>query len=212
MQNVSDTTGCVFSGPEREGLRERKKNQTREAIHAAALELTREHGSAHVTAEQIAERAGVSPRTFFNYWGTKESAIIGFHPEKIRLLADYLRARPASEPISESMRAVAQAFIEHAPVDPDVRQLKREVFRREPHLAQQSMSTTHDIQWQLIDVLHARLVERGLSDDDAWAAASLAVFDAFATLRAVFAVSMHSDVSLAEAQQRVNTLRQQPIE
>ena len=60
------------------GLRERKKRQSRIAMHRAALELVHEHGLSGVTVEAIAQRAGVSTRTFFNHWTTKESAIIGF--------------------------------------------------------------------------------------------------------------------------------------
>src|SRR5699024_12216245 len=59
------------------GLREVKKRQYRIAMHRAALELVLEHGLGGVTVEAIAQRAGVSTRTFFNHWSTKESAIIG---------------------------------------------------------------------------------------------------------------------------------------
>ena len=59
------------------GLRELKKRQSRMAMHRAALELVLEHGLGGVTVEAIAQRAGVSTRTFFNHWSTKESAIIG---------------------------------------------------------------------------------------------------------------------------------------
>src|SRR5699024_11026365 len=58
------------------GLRERKKHQSRIAMHRAALELVHEHGLSGVTVEAIAQRAGVSTRTFFNHWTTKEPAII----------------------------------------------------------------------------------------------------------------------------------------
>jgi AcrR family transcriptional regulator len=71
---VTDT--AVAQG-DREGLRERKKRATREALHDAALRLTLEHGLEHLTVEEISAVAGVSPRTFFNYFPGKEQAIIG---------------------------------------------------------------------------------------------------------------------------------------
>lgn len=59
------------------GLRERKKQQTRAAIHTAALELVTDRGLAGVTVEEICAAAGVSPRTFFNYFPSKGNAALG---------------------------------------------------------------------------------------------------------------------------------------
>ncbi|MBW0115847.1 TetR/AcrR family transcriptional regulator [Pseudonocardia abyssalis] len=56
--------------------RERRKQATRRALRSAVLELGLTHGLAEVTVEEIAARAGVSPRTFFNYFATKEDAAL----------------------------------------------------------------------------------------------------------------------------------------
>ena len=56
---------AVLVTPDR---RERKKRETRRRLQVATLRLAAEHGLARVTAEQIAEAADVSPRTFFNYF------------------------------------------------------------------------------------------------------------------------------------------------
>ena len=61
-----------------ESLRDRKARLTRAAIHEAAVRLACEHGLDAATVAQIAEAAGVSPRTFFNYFATKEDAVLGF--------------------------------------------------------------------------------------------------------------------------------------
>lgn len=64
-------------GETKGGLRERKARQTRAAIHRAAWELASEFGVAKVSVESIAARADVSTRTVFNYFATKEDAVLG---------------------------------------------------------------------------------------------------------------------------------------
>ena len=58
------------------GLRERKKAATREALSTAALRLALEHGPQNVRVDDIAEAAGVSPRTYNNYFSSREAAIV----------------------------------------------------------------------------------------------------------------------------------------
>ncbi|MCS5718777.1 TetR/AcrR family transcriptional regulator [Herbiconiux sp. CPCC 205763] len=59
------------------GLRERKKRETARAIEVAAVELAAELGLAEVTVEAISHRADVTSRTFFNYFASKEDAVLG---------------------------------------------------------------------------------------------------------------------------------------
>lgn len=66
--------GTTGQGP---SLRERHKDETWAAIHEAASVAALEGGLAAATVEAIAERAGISRRTFFNYFPTKEDAILG---------------------------------------------------------------------------------------------------------------------------------------
>ncbi|GLX04222.1 TetR family transcriptional regulator [Microbispora sp. NBRC 16548] len=58
------------------GLREQKKQATREALRAAALRLALERGPDNVRVDDIAEAAGVSPRTYNNYFSSREQAIV----------------------------------------------------------------------------------------------------------------------------------------
>jgi AcrR family transcriptional regulator len=86
------------------GLRERKKAETRQAIADAALALAVERGPAAITVDDIAAAAGVSPRTVFNYFATKEEAILGVDPERRRELLARLEDRPADEPPLTALR------------------------------------------------------------------------------------------------------------
>jgi AcrR family transcriptional regulator len=74
---VHQPTTTEATAPTDCGLRERKKQQTRSAIHRSALSLVTDHGLAGVTVEQICADAGVSPRTFFNYFPSKADAALG---------------------------------------------------------------------------------------------------------------------------------------
>ncbi|HZM83651.1 MAG TPA: TetR family transcriptional regulator [Candidatus Limnocylindrales bacterium] len=94
-----------------EGLRERKKAATRAALSAAALRLTMERGLDRLRVEDIAAEAGVSPRTFNNYFSRKEEAVVGNAAAQADRIAAVLRARPRDEPLWESLRhAVIEAY------------------------------------------------------------------------------------------------------
>ena len=90
------------------GLRERKKLATRHALHLAALQLVAERGLDDVSVDDIAERADVSPRTFFNYFPSKVDAVIGLDPDTSRQQVAAFLGRPADESPVQAMRAVAR--------------------------------------------------------------------------------------------------------
>ncbi|KIA60024.1 TetR/AcrR family transcriptional regulator [Nocardia vulneris] len=88
----------------RPGLRERKKEATRTALAEAAARLVVELGPGAVTTDAIAEAAGVSPRTFRNYFSSKEEAVVHSVRQRTGGLIALLRARPADEPIWDALR------------------------------------------------------------------------------------------------------------
>src|SRR4030081_231689 len=73
------------------GLRERKKQKTRETIVKVALELFAERGYEHTTIAEIADAAEVSPRTIFAYFPSKEDILFCNLPEVQDRLARALR-------------------------------------------------------------------------------------------------------------------------
>ncbi|GAA0529691.1 TetR family transcriptional regulator [Paractinoplanes ferrugineus] len=91
------------------GLRERKKLDTRKALSDAALELMFERGLDNFVREDVAARAGVSLRTFSNYFASKYDALAYRVNHRIRRSAALLRTRPADEPM---WTAIAEALIE----------------------------------------------------------------------------------------------------
>ncbi len=85
------------------GLRERKKADTRRALSDAALQLAFERGLDTVTREAIADLAGVSLRTFNNYFTGKYEALAYRQTERLRRSIALLRDRPADEPLWTSI-------------------------------------------------------------------------------------------------------------
>jgi AcrR family transcriptional regulator len=104
MTTPAGTT--VPAGEPHASLRERKKQATRRSLRRAALDLVAERGFAHVTVEDIAEAADVSPRTFFNYFPSKEAALSGADPERIPLLRERLITTTPGEPALEALRMI----------------------------------------------------------------------------------------------------------
>ncbi|PZR00107.1 MAG: hypothetical protein DI533_05750 [Cereibacter sphaeroides] len=111
-------------------LRDRRRTETAFHIQFVTLDLIRKHGLANVSSEMIAAEAGISKRTFFNYYTNKEAAAVGpasgfeetalaaFAAAKGRLtddiadlLRDLLQSRPAQK---ETIRAIDEVLI-HSP-------------------------------------------------------------------------------------------------
>jgi AcrR family transcriptional regulator len=97
------------------GLRERKKSETRSALSWAAIRLTVERGADNVLVEDIAAAAGVSPRTFNNYFSSKGEAIAARHLDRCLKTAQDLRDRPAEEPLWEALTHAVLAQLEPGP-------------------------------------------------------------------------------------------------
>ena len=118
------------------GLRERKKQQTREALHRAAMCLYAERGADSVTVNDICAAAGVSPRTFFNYFESKDGAILDWYEEQAGgSLADRIAGRPAEEaPLLAIYEAITAGIrrLQQSPTWREYQQLMRQNPRLVP--------------------------------------------------------------------------------
>jgi AcrR family transcriptional regulator len=140
------------SGPTR---RELNKAATRQAITDAALGLLRTKGPGNFTVEDIADAAGISRRTFFNYFASTEAALasvtFGFLDTALR----QFRLRPADEPILESARA---ALVELA--DPMTVAPMAELYslgQTNPQLSRSELEAWDHCTEQIIDAARERL-------------------------------------------------------
>jgi AcrR family transcriptional regulator len=98
--------------------RELNKAATRQAITDAALALLRCSGPGNFTVEDIAEMAGISRRTFFNYFSSIEAALAAVTNGFLDSALQQFRQRPADEPILESARAALMQLADPMTVAP----------------------------------------------------------------------------------------------
>ena len=154
------------------GLRERKRLATRRAIQLAAVELASERGFDKVTIDEISHLANVSPRTFFNYFPSKESAIIGELPEMpdARTVDEFVEAGPG-ESILDGIRKLLVAAIDTGDLDTggpandagemrtahDLHKLRRALLKDNPELFAQRMASMHQFEDALSAVVQLRL-------------------------------------------------------
>ena len=138
---------------DKSGLRERKKQATREALRLAALRLAVEKGWEQVRVEDIAAEAGVSTRTFNNYFASKDAAFLATAYDRGARIQAALAAQPADEPLwSAVIEAVVHGFAAET-IDP--RRARR--IRPTPTLAAEQLKAIAVIEQGLAEGIARRI-------------------------------------------------------
>ncbi|MFE7629693.1 TetR family transcriptional regulator [Kocuria sp. NPDC057446] len=143
-------------------LRARKKAETWSAIHEAAAALAVEHGVEGATVEAVAAAAGVSPRTFFNYFPAKEDAVLGMRAPSLdpALLEGFSLGHDLLGQVSRLLLAVTRSA--YAGQDADRR---RRLLQAHPGLGRRR----HELMLEAEDLVRRTLAEL-LSRDPQWSA------------------------------------------
>jgi AcrR family transcriptional regulator len=163
-------------------LRERKKLATRRLLRRAALELVAERGLANVTVEDIAEAAEVSPRTFFNYFPSKEAALFGGESDRATALRDRVARLAPGVPALEVLRTVMAQDAEAMAAelrslggDPADWLRRMKVARTDPHVRAAQAAHMAAIERAIGDGLATRLGVDPDTDLYPWVLAAAAV-------------------------------------
>lgn len=156
MDGMGDTADSV-------GLRERKKRATQLAIERTAIDLALEHGYDNVTVEMICDAVTISQRTFFNYAGSKERAVLGIDPplpgEEAR--GAYV-AGMGGTPLRDLVAMIATMFSSSGKsVEADLFRKRRQVLEANPTLALREFARMEETQTAVVDLVRTRL----LADD-----------------------------------------------
>lgn len=163
----SDEAGVVAEADL--GLRERKRIATKRAIQLAVLRLARENGLDQVTVDDISRDANISPRTFFNYFPSKESAVIGESPMNLTesQTAAFVTAGPGRD-VLDDLRVLMRSVAVLDGGDRELHQLRREVLRDYPQLFALKVATMRSFEETFVEVIEHRLdADAGIPVPDA---------------------------------------------
>lgn len=138
------------------GLRERKRLATRRAIQVAAVRLVAENGLDRLTVDEIGRVADISPRTFFNYFPTKEAAIVGDAPAlpDEQFLVGFVEGGGS---LLDGLADLFTEAIERVAEDRELTQLRRTIIKQNPQLFAMRISSMHEFQHEIEKAILRRL-------------------------------------------------------
>ncbi len=161
------------------GLRERKKEQTRERLRAAAFDLFTERGFDNVTVDEVAEHAEVSKSTLFRYFETKEDLVLADSRVHGQLLMATFAERPSDEPVMTSLRAALVSVVAGLQGDRQRFLQRTRIVADAPTLSVRALE--RQAAWE--DDLTALVLPRLKGRDDAETRASVLAAASLAVLR-----------------------------
>jgi AcrR family transcriptional regulator len=140
------------------GLRERKKRARREALIDATHRLVAEHGLDAVTVEAICDEAGVSARTFFNYFETKDDAVLGHTPWPLDSAATeaFATGGPTGHLLAD-LQVLVGSFLSDAPIGRQRVARALELAAKEPRLLARHLAWMEQHKGQLSALIERRL-------------------------------------------------------
>ena len=140
------------------GLRERKRLATKRSIQRAVLSLSIEHGFDRVTIEEVSREADIAPRTFFNYFPTKEAALVGDVPRELDSAA--VERFIAGGPSGSFFVDFGEMMISHldgVQFDREIYELRHCFFRDNPDLARTHFALMKHFESGLVEIVLSRI-------------------------------------------------------
>src|SRR5712692_5430095 len=147
------------------GLRERKRATTRAALERIAIDLALEQGYERATVEAICAASMVSRRTFFNYFGTKESAFIGPPtPDPDERATDAFVHRGSDNIVTDLAKIMTATALNHE-VDNDLILKRSRLIQATPELWEAMMARMRDSEDLFVALVLRRFAANGRSND-----------------------------------------------
>jgi AcrR family transcriptional regulator len=139
---------------------QRRRDRTRNALATAALELFRSQGYDATTVEQIADAAGVSPRTFFHHFASKEEVLFGGHEQRRRDVISTLERRLETTSVWEATCGAIMTVVDAFETDPAFFRERARLYAREPGLRAAVLSINDKLVNDIAEVVAAKLGHR----------------------------------------------------
>jgi AcrR family transcriptional regulator len=174
-------------------IRERTRRLAQTELTIVAQDLFVDQGYESTTVDQIAAAAGMSKRTFFRYFGSKEDLVIGKYDLFGDRLADALDTRPAAEPVWESLRRVLDLALDY--VQDDHARARNDAMERIVRSSPQLSAAYLEKMQRVQELLVGRVAARIGVDDAHDARAAAIVGAAFACMQTARATWLESDQS-----------------
>lgn len=171
-------------------LWERQRAAARDEITRVALGLFLSEGFDAITVDQIVTSAGISRRSFFRYFGTKEDIVLGDLVARGALIAEAVAARPADEGPWEALRAGLESSAETTMPDVDAGLALGRMLLETPSLRARLLEKRLRWQEMLVPLIAARMNE---GEGSAHLRASAIVAAALACLDAASEAWIESD-------------------
>jgi AcrR family transcriptional regulator len=139
--------------------REQRKLRTAEQLTSTSRRLTAEHGLNGFTVEQLCEEVGISRRTFFNYFPSKDDAVIGAEQgeDLERFAAAFLeRGSRGWAAVMDDLIEIIAAQVERADINPESHAQLVAAIEREPKLLPRFLGAGRERERQVIELIAAR--------------------------------------------------------
>jgi len=151
----------MAAAPDELGLRERKRLATRREIQRAVLTLCAQRSIDKVTVDEISRAAEISPRTFFNYFASKDSALVG---DELELACDADIERfvtggaDADADVMTDLATLIGRSLQNTDGDREIHELRRAVMKDNSHLFTMRMATLRNFEAGLQQIVERRLL------------------------------------------------------
>jgi AcrR family transcriptional regulator len=184
-----------------ETLRERKRRAVQAELVAVAQELFVQNGYESTTVEQIAAGVGISVRTFFRYFPSKEALVLGKYEQLGDELSGRFCSRSTRESVWVSLRRMFDYVIEYAAKDRSSERMREidRIVNGTDSLRAAYLERMERVQARIAELVAARLSEDGTSRQDRDAAATAIVAAAFACMTAASKRATATDIPLDTA-------------
>jgi AcrR family transcriptional regulator len=197
------------------GLRDRKRIETRERLERCAVTLVMRDGIEHATVDAISELADVSPRTFFNYFDSKEDAILGLRDAEItdEMIAAHIARYPGSDPVESIVRLIV-TMLGTSIAEREVRATRLELVLRHPQLLGRQFAQMTRMAERLSGAVGAILDRdpRFAESDGPTAELMLAVCGSAVRVAVMELAASHSEPDTEQLQQRAIELVREVVQ